>query len=209
MILFYNLFLVVYTAGIRLVSIWNKKARLWLKGRKNYFEDLKRDFDPNNENTIWMHCASLGEFEQGRPILIKIKSDYPEANIIITFFSPSGYTIALKDKDFKKVFYLPMDSSTNAKKLLDILKPTLVLWVKYEYWYYHLSEIKRRNIPLLLISGIFRNDQVFFKWYGSLYRKMLQSFTHFFIQNASSKSQLQTLISEEKITLSGDTRCDR
>ncbi|MDQ6904571.1 MAG: 3-deoxy-D-manno-octulosonic acid transferase, partial [Bacteroidota bacterium] len=121
----------------------------------------------------------------------------------------SGYTIALKDKDFKKVFYLPMDSSTNAKKLLDIIKPTLVLWVKYEYWYYHLSEIKRRNIPLLLISGIFRNDQVFFKWYGSLYRKMLQTFTHFFVQNASSKNQLQILIAEEKITISGDTRCDR
>ena len=180
-----------------------------MKGRKNYFEDLRRDFVPGRQNTIWMHCASLGEFEQGRPILKKIKDDYPEANIIVTFFSPSGYTIALKDKDFKKVFYLPMDSPTNAKKLLDIIKPTLVLWVKYEYWYYHLLEIKSRNIPLLLISGIFRKDQVFFKWYGGLYRKIIHCFTHYFVQNASSKTQLQTLIPGEKISVSGDTRCDR
>ena len=182
---------------------------MWAKGRKNYFEDLRRDFNADDQNTIWMHCASLGEFEQGRPILKKIKDDYPEANIIITFFSPSGYTVALKDKDFKNVFYLPMDSSSNAKKLLDIIEPSLVLWVKYEYWYYHLLEIKSRNIPLLLISGIFRNEQVFFKWYGGLYRKMLKCFTHFFVQNASSKNQLQILIAEEKITISGDTRCDR
>ncbi len=180
-----------------------------MKGRKNYFEYLRRDFNPDDQNTIWMHCASLGEFEQGRPILKKIKDDFPAANIVITFFSPSGYTIALKDKDFKKVFYLPMDSSSNAKKLLDIIKPKLVLWVKYEYWYYHLLEIKSRNIPLILISGIFSNDQVFFKWYGGLYRKMLKCFTHFFVQNASSKNQLQKLIAQEKITISGDTRCDR
>jgi 3-deoxy-D-manno-octulosonic-acid transferase len=209
LILLYNLFLVVYAVGIRIASLWNKKARLWVKGRKNYFEDLARNFVQNGQETIWMHSASLGEFEQGRPIIKKIKDDHPDANIVITFFSPSGYTIAVNDKDFKNVFYLPIDSPSNAAKLLDIMKPSLVIWVKYEYWYYHLQEIKKRNIPLVLVSGIYKADQVFFKWYGAFYRKMLDCFTHFFVQNNSSKKQLQTLVPENKITVAGDTRCDR
>lgn len=156
-----------------------------------------------------MHCASLGEFEQGRPVLKKMKDDYPEVNIVITFFSPSGYEIIKGNKDFNNVFYLPMDSLSNAKEFINIIKPDLVLWVKYEYWNYYLNEIKKRNIPLLLISGVYNNHQVFFKWYGGFYRKMLQCFTHFFVQNLSSKEQLQQLIAAEKISVSGDTRCDR
>ena len=156
-----------------------------------------------------MHCASLGEFEQGRPVLQEIKKELPEAIIVVTFFSPSGYEIVKNNKDFKNVFYLPMDSFFHAKKWMNILKPDLVLWVKYEYWYYYLHEIKKRNIPLLMISGVYRSNQIFFKWYGGFYKKMLNYFTHFFLQNEDSRDQLQKIISQEKITVSGDTRCDR
>lgn len=209
MSLFYNLFLLVYSFGIRVVSIWNKKAKMWVKGRVNFFENLKNTYEVNTQKKVWMHCSSLGEFEQGRPVLKKIIENDPDTFIVITFFSPSGYEIARNDKDFRQVYYMPMDSPSNARHLLDILKPDIVLWVKYEYWHYYLQEIKRRNIPLLLISGVYQNNQVFFKWYGGFYRKMLECFTHFFVQNASSKEQLQKLIDEEKITVSGDTRCDR
>jgi 3-deoxy-D-manno-octulosonic-acid transferase len=205
----YNVFLLVYSFGIRVVSIWNKKAKLWVTGRENFFEDLRNTYKVSNKKKIWMHCSSLGEFEQGRSVLMKIMETDPETSIVITFFSPSGYEIAKKDKDFRCVYYMPMDSSSNAKNLLDILKPDIILWIKYEYWHYYLQEIKRRNIPLLLISGVYQNNQVFFKWYGSFHRKMLECFTHFFVQNISSKEQLQKLISEEQITVSGDTRCDR
>ena len=209
MSLLYNLFLVIYSFGIHVVSFWNKKAKLWIKGRKNFFENLRSTYRVVHQKKVWMHCASLGEFEQGRPVLKKIIENHPDTFIVITFFSPSGYEIAKHDKDFRQVYYMPMDSSSNASQLLDILKPDIVLWVKYEYWHYYLQEIKRRNIPLLLISGVFQDNQVFFKWYGSFYRKMLECFTHFFVQNLSSKEQLQKLIAEEKINVSGDTRCDR
>ncbi len=209
MILLYNLFLLIYSLGIRIVSVWNKKAKLWIAGRKNLFENLRNTYKPNQQKKVWMHCASLGEFEQGRPVLKGLMENYPDTFIVITFFSPSGYEIAKNDKDFRQVYYIPMDSPSNAKELLDILMPDLVLWVKYEYWYYYLQEIKRRNIPLLLISGVYQNNQVFFKWYGSFYRKMLECFSHFFLQNISSKEQLQKLIAKEKIDVSGDTRCDR
>ena len=161
------------------------------------------------EKTVWMHCASLGEFEQGRPVLKLIKEMNPAVQIVITFFSPSGYEIVKKNKEFDKIFYLPMDSFIHAKRWVKILKPDLVLWVKYEYWFYYLQEIHRKKIPLLLISGVFHSDQVFFKWYGGLYRNMLGYFSHFFVQNQTSKENLKTLISEEKISITGDTRCDR
>jgi 3-deoxy-D-manno-octulosonic-acid transferase len=205
----YNLFLVIYSLGIRVVSTWNKKAKLWIKGRKNFFPNLRGTYKPDNKKIVWMHCASLGEFEQGRPLLKKIIENNPGLSIVITFFSPSGYEIAKNDTDFRQVYYIPMDSQSNARELLDILRPDLVLWIKYEYWHYYLQEIKRRNIPLLLISGVYQRNQVFFKWYGGFYRKMLECFTHFFVQNLSSKEQLQKLIAEEKIAVSGDTRCDR
>lgn len=156
-----------------------------------------------------MHAASLGEFEQGRPLLQKIKNEFPDANIVISFFSPSGYEIVKKNKEFKNIFYLPMDSKIHAKKWMDILKPDLILWVKYEYWYFYLQEIKDRKIPLLMISGVYRSNQVFFRWYGGFYKNLLHCFTHFFLQNKNSKEQLEKIIPGEKITVSGDTRCDR
>jgi 3-deoxy-D-manno-octulosonic-acid transferase len=131
--IFYHLFLIVYKAGINLVSFWNKKAKLWISGRKDVFKKLQTALQsPINKKTIWMHCASLGEFEQGRPLLQKIKEDFSDTEIVITFFSPSGFEIVKNNKDFKNIFYLPMDSRIHAKKWVNILKPSLVLWVKYE-----------------------------------------------------------------------------
>jgi 3-deoxy-D-manno-octulosonic-acid transferase len=202
--------LLLYKAGIYLVSFWNKKAKLWISGRENVFVELQTALLLiENKKKIWMHCASLGEFEQGRPVLQKIKEEYPDVTIIVTFFSPSGYEIAKNNKDFKNVFYLPMDSKIHAKKWINILSPALVLWVKYEYWHFYLQEIKKRNIPLLMVSGVYRSNQLFFKWYGGFYKNMLNCFTHFFVQNEGSKEHLEKIIPSNKITVSGDTRCDR
>lgn len=210
MILLYHLFLILYKTGIYFVSFWNPKAKLWITGRRKVFRKLREVMQAaNNEKKIWMHCASLGEFEQGRPVLQKIKEQFPDIAIFISFFSPSGFEIVKNNKDFKNVFYLPMDSKLHAQKWMNIVKPDLILWVKYEYWHYYLQEIKRKNIPLLMISGVYRSNQIFFKWYGRFYKNMLNCFTHFFVQNENSKVQLQQLITEEKITVSGDTRCDR
>ena len=128
---------------------------------------------------------------------------------MVTFFSPSGYEIIKNKKDFDHIFYLPMDSFVHAKRWIRILSPDLVLWVKYEYWHYYLQELKKRNIPILMISGVYRSNQIFFKWYGGFYRNMLMTFSHFFVQNENSKILLEKIIAGEKITVSGDTRCDR
>jgi 3-deoxy-D-manno-octulosonic-acid transferase len=190
-------------------AIANPKARKWINGRKDIFATINDQLTTNNEQPIWMHCASLGEFEQGRPLLEALKSANPAQKIVLTFFSPSGYEVMKDYKGADFVFYLPMDSPVNAKKFLDAVNPSLVLWVKYEYWFYYLTEIKRRNIPTLLVSGIFRKNQPFFKWYGEIWRKMLESFTHFFVQNNESKQLLATLGFKENVTQNGDTRFDR
>lgn len=156
-----------------------------------------------------MHCASLGEFEQGRPVLESLKRQYPDIAIALTFFSASGYEVMKNYQGADYIFYLPMDSSLNAKKMVSALNPSLVLWVKYEFWHYYLHELKNRNIPVLLVSGIFWESFTFFKWYGGIWRKMLECFTHFFVQNDSSKNLLATIGVHEHITVSGDTRFDR
>ncbi len=206
--LFYNLFIFFYSIGIRLIAPWNSKAKKWLAGRKDIFKQLQNAFSNNHGNVVWVHCASLGEFEQGRPVIEKVKNQYPNARIFLTFFSPSGYEIRKDYQGADWVFYLPMDGKKNAKRLLDIVQPQLVLWIKYEYWYYYLTEINKRKIPILLISGIFRQGQPFFKWYGGVHRKMLQRFSHFFVQNELSQKLLQTT-NIENVTISGDTRFDR
>ena len=211
----YNIFLVLFRAGTGIASLWNKKARQWRNGRKNIFERMKSEIcmpagkagNPKPE-IIWMHCSSLGEFEQGRPVFEKIKSEYPNARLLLTFFSPSGYEIRKDYKGADWVFYLPLDSKVNAGKFFGIVNPSLVVFVKYEYWYYYLTECKKRNIPLLMVSAIFRSGQPFFNWYGNLYRKMLKCFTHFFVQDENSKSLLQNL-NITNVTVAGDTRFDR
>lgn len=156
-----------------------------------------------------MHCASLGEFEQGRPLLEEAKKNYPGYRVAVSFFSPSGYEVRKDYAGADLVFYLPIDSRSNAARLVTLLDPALVLWVKYEFWYYYLHELKSRNIPVLLVSGIFRGDQPFFTWYGNIWRKMLACFSHLFIQNDDSIRLLHSIGIHENIETAGDTRFDR
>ncbi len=156
-----------------------------------------------------MHCASLGEFEQGRPLLEEIKTQYPSYKIVLSFFSPSGYEVMKNYSGADYVLYLPMDNITNAKKIIDNINPALVLWVKYEYWYYYLTELKNRNIPVLLVSGIFRKSQPFFRWYGSIWKKMLSRFDWLFLQDEESISLLASIGIKDNTMIAGDTRFDR
>jgi len=205
-IFFYNIFLGLYLIGVRLLSIWNPKAKLWLTGRKIF--PTIGNIQPGTP-IIWMHCASLGEFEQGRPVLESVRDLYPNAKIILTFFSPSGYEVQKNYKGADHIFYLPMDSAANARKFINAINPTLVLWVKYEYWFYYLNELKKRGIPTLLISGIFREEQPFFKFYGGMWKRVLGAFTHFFVQNEASVKLLSSVDINQNVTISGDTRFDR
>lgn len=207
-VLFYSFFLLIYKLGIRIAALFNTKAKKWVRGRENIFQKLEAAIS-KNEKIIWMHCASLGEFEQGRPVLEKLKKQYPGYKFLLTFFSPSGYEIR-KDYDGTDwVFYLPMDGPTNANRFLKIVKPSLVVFVKYEFWYFYLRATRKQNIPLLLISAAFRKNQPFFKWYGGLHRKMLSSFTHIFVQNKESKTLVDKIGFAESCSVSGDTRFDR
>lgn len=205
--IFYTIFLNLYFIAIKLLAIGNPKARLWLLGRKKFpvISFTKNESD----KTVWMHCASLGEFEQGRPVLEALKKNYPAVKIVLTFFSPSGYEIQKKYTGADDIFYLPIDSKVNAAKLIKAINPSLVLWVKYEYWFYYLEELKQQRIPLLLVSGIFRPGQPFFKWYGKIWKNILPAFTHFFVQDEDSKKLLAGIGIENNVTVTGDTRFDR
>lgn len=203
--LFYNIFLLLYAAGIRIAAIWSPKAKAWIMGRIRQQVSLPA----TTARTVWMHCASLGEFEQGRPVLEALKQHDATLRVVLTFFSPSGYETCKNYSGADHIFYLPMDNPFAAQKFIDAVNPSLVLWVKYEYWYYYLSELKKRNIPLLLVSGIFRKNQPFFKFYGSMWRKMLDCFTYFFVQNGASQKLLHSLNISENVMVSGDTRFDR
>lgn len=156
-----------------------------------------------------MHCASLGEFEQGRPLLEDLRKKYPGYKVALSFYSPSGYEVQKNYTGADIVFYLPMDNMIHAKKLITMLDPALVIWVKYEFWYYYLTELKVRNIPVLLVSGVFRESQPFFKWYGSIWRKMLESFEHLFVQNEESVRLLKQIGITKNVDIAGDTRFDR
>jgi len=211
-IFFYHVFLWLYRFGIRLVAPWNPKARAWLLGRKGIFDRIGAEMELAGASAgpvIWMHCSSLGEFEQGRPVIEGLRRLSPDARIVLSFFSPSGYTAQKDYPGADHIFYLPLDSPANAKRFIGLLKPTLVLWVKYDYWYYFLVELKKKNIPVLLISGVFRTDQPFFRWYGRLHRYMLESFMHLFVQTESSKDLLARLRLTRQVSVSGDTRFDR
>jgi len=189
-----------------LAAFFNKKAKQSIEGRKGIFEKLKSEnFD---ENWIWMHCASLGEFEQGRPLIEKIKAEQPNQKIILTFFSPSGFEIRKNYDQADCVIYLPYDSPSNARQFLNIVKPQKAIFVKYEFWHFYLKELKKRQIPTYLISAVFRKEQSFFKWYGSFFRNMLSAFTHIFTQDENS-IQLLKSVDFENAKAIGDTRIDR
>lgn len=200
--------MLLYRAAIRIASLWNNKAKLWSNGRKNIFDRLGAELRDQDSKIIWFHCSSLGEFEQGRPVMENLKKQIPNSKLLLTFFSPSGYEIRKDYKGVDWVFYLPLDSKKNARTFFDIVKPVLAVFVKYDFWYYYLNECKKRKTPLLLVSGIFRKDQLFFKWYGNLHRSMLSCFTHFFVQDKESL-QLLLSISIKNATVAGDTRFDR
>ncbi len=207
-VFFYTIFLGLYRAGALLASLFDQKAKKWIKGRKNIFERLEKTI-PTGEKIIWVHCASLGEFEQGRPVIERIKTDYPGHRILLTFFSPSGYEIQKNYSGADWVFYLPFDGPRNARRFLGIVKPVLVIFVKYEFWYYYLKLVHSAKIPLILISGIFRKDSIFFKWWGGLHRKMLTFFDHLFLQNEDSKKGLEQINISSNCSVTGDTRFDR
>lgn len=195
--------------GIRIAALFNPKAKKWVVGRKEIWKKLNLSSASQSSQTIWVHCASLGEFEQGRPLIEKLKSQYPGVKILLTFFSPSGYEIRKEYKGADRVFYLPMDGPHNAKRFLEIINPSLVIFVKYEFWYYYLKEVKERRIPLLLVSALFTPDAVFFKWYGRLQRKMLSFFDHLFVQDKTSKTLLKNIGFAVNSSTAGDTRFDR
>jgi 3-deoxy-D-manno-octulosonic-acid transferase len=208
---FYNIFLGLYFIGVRLVSWRSQKAKLWLAGRRGLFEKLQqwRNLISSNEKIIWMHCASLGEFEQGRPIIESIKVQFPSHKILLTFFSPSGYEVRKNYSGVDGIFYIPLDGKFTANKFIDVVKPSLVIWVKYEYWYYYLTALQKKNIPVVLVSAIFRESQPFFRWYGGLWKKILQSFDKLFVQNEQSISLLKSIGMDANAIISGDTRFDR
>ncbi len=200
--------LILYNIGIRLyyllalcVSLFNKKAKAWVDGRR------QQQINPAIQS-IWFHFASLGEFEQGRPVLEAVRQHYPAHQIVITFFSPSGYQIRKNTPLADDVYYLPIDTPGNARDFINTIKPAAAMFTKYEYWYHYFNELNKQQIPLYVISAIFRPQQAFFKWYGGLHREMLSKVTCFFVQDAASVQLLQGL-GIQKVLLSGDTRFDR
>lgn len=207
MLFLYNL--VVSLAGflLRIIALFSPKIKLFVEGRKNVFSILENKIKPEDK-TIWFHSASLGEYEQGLPVIERIKEKHPSHKIIVTFFSPSGYEVRKNNTVADVTLYLPLDTKHNAKKFLKLVHPEFAFFIKYEFWLNYLKELETNKIPTYLISGIFRDNQMFFKWYGGFYRKALKAFTFFFVQNESSKQKIQS-IGFENVIISGDTRFDR
>jgi 3-deoxy-D-manno-octulosonic-acid transferase len=208
MMILYNLFIRVFGVFFQIAALFNEKAKAFIEGRKNIFKKLSRSVSQNKAPLIWVHCASLGEFEQGRPIIEKLKAEFPQYKILLTFFSPSGYEV---QKTFDKadyVFYLPLDTPSNAWRFVSITKPTLAIFVKYEFWYHFCHELRNQGIHSISISSIFREDQLFFKSYGDFYRSILFTFSHLFVQNNESISLLKS-IGVNHCSRVGDTRFDR
>jgi len=203
----YNI--LVYLSGffIKIIALFNSKLELFVKGRVGIFDFLAEEIS-DNDKIIWFHTASLGEFEQGLPVIEQTKREFPSHKILVTFFSPSGYEVKKNTTAAAIVCYLPLDTTYNAKQFLKIVKPELAIFVKYEFWPNYLSALKKENVPTLLVSGIFRESQAFFHWYGSFMRKSLQTFDHFFVQDENSKKLLES-IDIKNVTVSGDTRFDR
>jgi 3-deoxy-D-manno-octulosonic-acid transferase len=203
----YNVGILIYVLGARLLSPFNAKAKLWISGRKDWGSLLRQKISRDNTN-IWIHCASLGEFEQGRPLIEAIKKKRPGYKIILTFFSPSGYEVRKNYNQADYVCYLPADTMQNAKRFISIVNPSAAIFVKYEFWNNYTSVLKKNSIPLYLISGIFLPGQIFFKWYGSFFRNMLPRFSHIFVQDKQSMDLLAE-VGIGNVSVAGDTRFDR
>lgn len=206
LILFYQISIFLYYIAIRIASLFNPKAKQWLDGRKNIFDKLQEI--NSDENIYWFHCASLGELEQGKPVIEKLKQKDSSIKFLITFFSPSGYEFGLNYENADYVFYLPLDTPKNALRFINLINPKKAFFIKYEFWYNYLFQLNEKKIPTYLISGVFRKNQLFFKWYGSSYKKMLSYFSFFFVQNLNSKNLLNDN-GYSNVSITGDTRLDR
>ena len=203
----YNIGIYLYKQAVKLVSLKNHKAKLMVEGHKTLFADLQSKVAKEG-GYIWIHSSSLGEFEQGRPIIEKIKASDPQAKILLTFFSPSGYTVRKDYPLVDIVSYLPFDLPKNVNRFLDMVKPKMAIFIKYEFWGNYLSELHKREIPTYIVSAIFRSNQIFFKPHGGMFRKMLKNFEHLFVQDTTSEDLLKS-IGVDSVTVVGDTRFDR
>ena len=203
----YNIIMYAIQLGVAIASLFNEKVRKMWRGEREAFRILKEQVDPNAQY-VWFHAASLGEFEQGRPIMERLRQEHPEYKILLTFYSPSGYEVRKNYQGADIICYMPIDTVTNARKFLRLIRPCMAFFIKYEFWYNFLHILKHRNIPTYSVSSIFRPNQVFFRWYGKNYGRVLRCFTKFFVQNEQSKELLNSIgITEVEIT--GDTRFDR
>lgn len=203
----YNIVIYFVLWGIAIASLFNEKVRKMWRGEREAFKILKQKVDPNAKY-IWFHAASLGEFEQGRPLMERIRKDYPQYKILLTFYSPSGYEVRKNYEGADIICYMPVDTRLNAIRFLRLVRPVMAFFIKYEFWSNFLHILKHRNIPTYSVSSIFREDQVFFKWYGRSYAGVLKCFTRFFVQNEESK-QLLKGIGITAVDVVGDTRFDR
>lgn len=203
----YQVAIYLYLCGVAVASIFSKKVKKMWKGERQALDILKSKVNPNHQY-IWFHAASLGEFEQGRPLIERIRADYPEYKILLTFFSPSGYEVRKNYEHADIVCYLPIDTIRNARRFLRTVRPCMAFFIKYEFWYNYLHILKHRNVPVYSVSSIFREHQIFFRWYGKSYAGVLRCFTHFFVQNEKSKHLLHT-IGIDTVDVVGDTRFDR
>lgn len=206
----YDAAIALYVAAIRVAALFQPKARSWVKGRKNWADSLEKgiaDFPPGARR-IWIHCASLGEFEQGRPLIEALRKIYPDSRILLSFFSPSGYELRKNYPAADHIFYLPADMRANARRLVELVQPDLAVFVKYEFWLNTLSALFERKVPALLVSALFRPQQVFFRPYGKTWLEALHRFRHIFVQDAASKALLESYGLKHN-TLAGDTRVDR
>ena len=203
----YNLVIYLYLLGVAVYSHFNEKVRKMLRGEREAFSILKQKVDPSAKY-VWFHAASLGEFEQVRPIMEQLRREHPEYKILLTFFSPSGYEVRKNYDGADIITYLPLDTITNARRFLRTVRPVMAFFIKYEFWYNYLHILKHRHVPVYSVSSIFRPNQVFFKWYGRQYGRVLKCFTHFFVQNEQSR-ELLAKIGITDVTITGDTRFDR
>lgn len=206
----YDLGIRLYVIAIHVAALFNDKARQWIKGRQGLFEKIHRKVAalPDDRTTVWVHCASLGEFEQGRPVIELLKIEEPQLNVILSFFSPSGFEVRKNYPLADLVCYLPADTAQNARKFIQATQPDLAIFVKYEFWYHHLRALRQQAIPTLLISAIFRPNQLFFQPYGKFFQQMLYNFDHIFVQNKESGQLLQKL-GADNFSFGGDSRVDR
>lgn len=203
----YNTSMWLYERAVALAALRNTKARQWSEGRRNIFKRLEESI-ATTENIVWVHCASLGEFEQGRPIIERLKEERPDIRILLTFFSPSGYEIRKNYAGADFIFYLPVDRLSYVRRFLDIVRPVAAVFVKYEFWHNYLAELRRREVPTYVVSAIFRYDSIFFRPWGGAWRRALRSFTSIYVQNEESRTLLAEL-GINNVIIAGDTRFDR